>query len=77
MTSAKSCGGRLRHSMTRLLRLQNVSTRRKDRISSDEEERVRLGYEVVTAIRFEEHAGRRRIQTGKASSEGEEILALD
>jgi superfamily II DNA/RNA helicase/very-short-patch-repair endonuclease len=73
----ESCGGGLRHSMTRLLRLQNVSTRRKDKISSDEEERVRLGYEVVTAIRFEEHGGRRRIQTGTASSEGEEVLALD
>ncbi len=35
-----------------LLRLDNVATRRIDRITSDEEERQRLGYEVMTAFRF-------------------------
>lgn len=39
-----------------LLRLTNVATRRVDRITSDEEERLRLGYEVKTAYRFAEHA---------------------
>ena len=73
----ESCGGDVRRSMTKLLRLQNVSTRRKDKISSDEEERVRLGYEVVTAVRFEEQGGRKRIRTGKASADGEELLSLD
>lgn len=73
----ESCGGDLRRTMTKLLRLQNVSTRRKDKISSDEEERVRLGYEVVTAVRFEEQGGRRRIRTGKARVGDDEILALD
>lgn len=73
----ENCGGGLKDSMKTLLRLQNVSTRRKDKISSDEEERVRLGFEVVTAIRFEEQGGHRRIRTGKASSDGEEILTLD
>jgi ATP-dependent helicase YprA (DUF1998 family) len=37
-----------------LLKLANVSTRRVDRITSDEEERLRLGYEMKTAIRFAE-----------------------
>jgi ATP-dependent helicase YprA (DUF1998 family)/very-short-patch-repair endonuclease len=73
----ESCGGGMRLSMKKLLRLQNVSTRRKDRISSDEEERVRLGYEVVTAIRFEEQGGRRRIRSGKASADGKDIIALE
>lgn len=37
-----------------LLRLTNVSTRRVDRITSDEEERIRLGYEIKTVYRFAE-----------------------
>jgi hypothetical protein len=43
--------------LNNLFRLQNVSTKRRDRISSDEEERLRQGYELRTAIRFAEHAG--------------------
>jgi very-short-patch-repair endonuclease len=35
-----------------LFRMQNVSTRRRDRINSDEEERLRMGYELQTAVRF-------------------------
>nr|BBH91650.1 RNA helicase [Thermosporothrix sp. COM3] len=35
-----------------LFRLQNVSTRRRDRINSDEEERVRQGYDIRTGVRF-------------------------
>ncbi|MCZ7652510.1 MAG: DUF1998 domain-containing protein [Thermoanaerobaculia bacterium] len=35
-----------------LFRLQNVSTRRRDRINSDEEERLRFGYELQSGIRF-------------------------
>lgn len=37
-----------------LLRLDNVATRRVDRITSDEEERLRLGYEIVSYYRFAE-----------------------
>ena len=32
--------------------LQNVATKRRDRINSDEEERLRMGYELRTAVRF-------------------------
>lgn len=35
-----------------LFRMENVSTRRRDRINSDEEERLRLGYELRTGVRF-------------------------
>lgn len=37
-----------------LLKLENVGTRRVDRITSDEEERMRRGYEMKTALRFAE-----------------------
>lgn len=46
------CQAELPPPMTNLLPLANVSTRRRDRISSDEEERRREGYEVRTAVRF-------------------------
>ena len=41
-----------------LFRIQNVSTKRRDRINCDEEERQRQGYEIKTGIRFTVHGGR-------------------
>ncbi len=38
--------------MTQLFRLQNVATKRRDRINSDEEERQRQGFELQSAVRF-------------------------
>jgi ATP-dependent helicase YprA (DUF1998 family)/very-short-patch-repair endonuclease len=52
----EQCGAPL-HVMHDLFRLQNVGTRRRDRINSDEEERVRLGFEIRTGIRFARRDG--------------------
>ena len=49
------CGIPLTPPLAQLLRLQNVSTRRRDKISCDEEERMRMGFEVITGVRFAEH----------------------
>lgn len=57
-----------------LFRMQNVSTRRLDRINSDEEERARIGYNVVTSIRFSEQGGTPRCTTATVAY-GEKKLA--
>ncbi|GHO88174.1 DEAD/DEAH box helicase [Dictyobacter formicarum] len=46
------CGAQLPLPLRQLFRLQNVATLRRDKINSDEEERMRLGYEIQTALRF-------------------------
>lgn len=53
------CDQELSLALTDLFRLQNVQTRRRDRISSDEEERQRQGYEVRTGVRFDPTSGHR------------------
>jgi ATP-dependent helicase YprA (DUF1998 family)/very-short-patch-repair endonuclease len=51
------CNAPLDPPILSLLRLQNVSTKRRDRINSDEEERVRQGFEILAGVRFTRHDG--------------------
>ena len=44
----RRCGAPLDMTLRNLFRLQNVATKRRDKINSDEEERMRLGYEIIT-----------------------------
>jgi len=57
-----------------LLRLQNVSTKRRDRISSDEEERMRMGYELRTGFRFQEAGGLPDHQVGEVLADGHVVF---
>lgn len=68
----ESCTAALPLAMGNLLRLQNVSTRRRDRINSDEEERRQEGYEVSSAVRFAEHGPLR----GDVTVDGEDAGRL-
>jgi ATP-dependent helicase YprA (DUF1998 family)/very-short-patch-repair endonuclease len=68
--NCERCHASLEQSINNLFRLQNVSTRRRDRISSDEEERVRQGYELRTAIRFSDHGGEISVHTAEIIKEG-------
>jgi very-short-patch-repair endonuclease len=70
------CRSPLTSTMTNLFRLQNVSTRRADRISSDEEERLRMGYDLATGVRFNEYDGRRACRTAVVRSAGEDLFSL-
>jgi len=59
-----------------LFRLRNVSTRRRERISSDEEERVRMGFELQTGVRFAELGGQPSCRVASAELDGRTIATL-
>ncbi len=59
----ENCHAPLGEPLRKLFRLQNVSTKRRDKISSDEEERQRMGYEIISGVRFGEHEGQPSMRT--------------
>jgi superfamily II DNA/RNA helicase len=70
------CAEPLRDTTRALLRLTSVRTARRDRISSDEEERRRAGFELQTSYRFGQHGGKPgRIDATAADRDGE-LLSL-
>ena len=69
------CGTSLQAPIRHLFRLENVVTKRRDRINCDEEERLRLGYEIRTVVRFAERDGQPSFRTAKIIHDGE-ILAI-
>src|SRR3989442_10950715 len=70
------CGALLSAPLQPLFKMQNVSARRRDKINSDEEERVRLGYELKTGVRFPEHAGRPSVRTAIVAVDDETVFRL-
>ncbi|PJF20957.1 MAG: hypothetical protein CUN56_13535, partial [Phototrophicales bacterium] len=71
------CGEQLESPLSQpLLRLQNVVTRRRDRINADEEERLRLGYEIRTGVRFSNRDGTMDVQTAIVQVDGQDIARL-
>ncbi len=73
-----NCGQRLDggRSILNLYRIEQVSTRRANRITSDEEERQRQGYEMITTLRFSEEGGRARVQGIAVVEGGDTLLEL-
>ncbi|MDQ1247200.1 MAG: hypothetical protein QG597_1570 [Actinomycetota bacterium] len=63
----------LESTMANLMRLLSVKTRRRDRISADEEERQRAGHEIVTTIRFVPHGVRAGQLTSTITEGGHEL----
>jgi very-short-patch-repair endonuclease len=70
------CGRPLTELKRNLFRMQNVSTRRLDRINSDEEERSRIGFEIITSVRFSEQGGRTRCTTATVDYAGKTLAKL-
>lgn len=60
-----------------LLRLQTVFTRRRERISSDEEERRKSGFELEVSFRFADRGGRPSFTRAGASANSDTILELN
>jgi ATP-dependent helicase YprA (DUF1998 family)/very-short-patch-repair endonuclease len=72
----ENCQTPLPAPLDKMLRLQNVSTRRKDKINSDEEERLRLGYETQSGFRYAEYRGVKSHLSAEVRSGGETIAGL-
>lgn len=59
-----------------LYRIEQVATRRANRITSDEEERQRQGYEMVTTFRFATEGGRVRCEALTFTEGADELLEV-
>jgi len=70
------CKAYLGAPFTQLFRLQNVATRRRDKINSDEEERFRLGYELKSGFRFSTRDGRPTYRTADVLKDDEPLADL-
>ena len=70
------CQGTNIEKLSHLLRLQNVSTKRRDRITSDEEERTRMGFEIRSGLRFKEVNGVPHYQVADVSDGEQCVLKL-
>ncbi|MGH9114987.1 MAG: helicase-related protein, partial [Acidimicrobiales bacterium] len=70
------CGSRLGAKTYGLLRLQTVHTRRRERISSDEEERRRSGFEIEISYRFATHGDRSGRSDATVRAAGETVAEL-
>lgn len=59
-----------------LYRVENVSTQRALRITSDEEERTRQGYDMQTTVQFAEVDNKPRVLSAEVAAEDTELLTL-
>lgn len=72
----QNCGTPLGPRLSNLLRLQSVQTRRRERISSDEEERRRFGFNIKLSYRFSSHGDRPAHIEAEAHFAGQKVARL-
>ena len=72
----ENCDERLQSTWRAMLKMQNVKTRRRDRINADEEERMRQGYELKTGLRFSSSDDRPDIRTAHVQLVGSDVARL-
>ncbi|MFF1867270.1 protein kinase [Kitasatospora herbaricolor] len=70
------CGERLGSATYGLLQLHTVYTQRRERISSDEEERRRAGYKLETSYAFQDHGTRKGRQDARLADDSGPLAAL-
>ena len=70
------CREALPPALSNLFRLQNVSTVRRDRITSDEEERQRKGYELISGVHFARRRGELSFEEATLAYDGKPLLHL-
>jgi len=70
------CGAELKVRLGSLFRMQSVTTRRRDRISSDEEERLKRGYELRTGVRFAVRDGMPSFRSAAVQIDGKPAMKL-
>ncbi|WP_296870655.1 DEAD/DEAH box helicase [Tibeticola sp.] len=73
-----SCGASLAEAqeVKNLYRIENVSTKRAERITANEEERVRQGYEMQTTLQFAEADGKLQMVTTVAEDAEGQLLEM-
>ena len=73
-----SCGASLAGAaeVKHLYRIENVSTKRAERITANEEERVRQGYEMQTTLQFAEADGKLQMVTSEVADANGPLLEL-
>ena len=77
VTDCQFCGATLPATTKSLMQLRTVFTRRRERISADEEERRRSGFDVQVSYRFADRGGQRgRTAATAAGADGEPLLEL-
>jgi len=70
------CGTLLDRPLRSLFRMQSVATRRRARINSDEEERQRLGYELISGFRFAQYQDRPSRRVAEARLGADHLATL-
>lgn len=77
LSNCDHCNAPLTTARDNLFRMENVSTTKRTRISSDEEERLKLGFEVISGVRFAERDNNLSFTTGTVITEdGTELFRL-
>jgi ATP-dependent helicase YprA (DUF1998 family) len=70
------CGEPLTEDIKNLFRLQNVAVQRRERISSEEEERTKMGYDLVTTFKFNEIQGKQQSRIAEVNYEDKQMFKL-
>lgn len=73
----EQCKTELGVPIRQLFRLENVVTKRRDQINCDEEERLKLGYEIKTVYRFAERGGKPSFTCANVKVNDQNVASLN